>query len=246
MHENEKIEPSHSNSHRTQNGWVRKHCATGSILLFLRRMGVSAPLRIDKKYIWLLEKALKADHDQKVKLKIRALLLIAKGKHVPEAAKTLAIKQRSVCSWVHKFLKDGLAGLENQAKGRPRVRACRLSTQQLRQLKERIDQGPLSEDKVCFFKGKDILRIIREEFDVEYKLAGLYYLLHEKLGMSYVRPQPHHHKLDKAVHEVSKKTPHFGWQSNNSNIQKKNRDEIGSVTNLAQFLAKNSPISSPS
>ena len=37
------------------------------------------PLKIDKNSAWQLQKALKDDYDQKVKLKIRALLLIAKG-----------------------------------------------------------------------------------------------------------------------------------------------------------------------
>ena len=37
------------------------------------------PLEIDKKSVWQLQKALKDDYDQKVKLKIRASLLMAKG-----------------------------------------------------------------------------------------------------------------------------------------------------------------------
>ena len=176
------------------------------------------PLQINKNSVWQLQKALKDDYDQKVKLKIRALLLIAKGKLVTQASDALAIEQRTVRNWVHQFLKEGLAGIKDH---RTAGRVARMTAEQMKLLKERIEQGPLPQDKICSLRGQDIRRIIHQEFGLEYSLDGVYYLLRYGLGMSYVKPRPHHYKADKAAQESFKKTSHRCWQSINSSIPAK-------------------------
>ena len=87
------------------------------------------PLQINKNSVWQLQKALKDDYDQKVKLKIRALLLIARGKLVTQASDALAIEQRTVRNWVHQFLKDGLAGIKDH---RTAGRVARMTAEQMK------------------------------------------------------------------------------------------------------------------
>ncbi len=56
-------------------------------------------------------------------------------------------------------------------------------------------RGPPPADEVCSLRGKDMQRILAEEFQLLRSLAGVYHLLH-RLGYSYLRPRPRHRKAD--------------------------------------------------
>ena len=169
------------------------------------------PLKIGKQNIRKLRNAMQSrTTSSDVKLRIRALLLIARGKYVPTAAKLLSLEPRTVRNWAHRYLSEGLNGLKDRrTKGRP----ARLSAEQMERLKQRIEAGPMESDKVCSLRGQDIRRIIYLEFGQNYSLSGVYYLLNRQMAMSYIKPRPRHHKADPRVQKAFKKTSQRGWNS---------------------------------
>ena len=79
-----------------------------------------------------------------------------------------------------------------------------MNADQVQWLRQRIDEGPRPEDGVCVLRGKEIQRIIAEQFDVHYSLSAIYKLLH-RLGYSYVSSRPEHPKGNPEARETFKK-----------------------------------------
>lgn len=162
-----------------------------------------------------LTAALKQKSLANIHTRIRAVLGVAGGRRIPEVAKVMSIEQRTIRNWVHRYNRFSLAGLHDHRGGK---RKCRLSPAQQDALRHRIEAGPLPEDHVCSLRGEDIRRILRQQFTVVYSLPGVYYLLHHKLRMSYLKPRPLHHKADIAQQEAFKKTSLGSWRKFGGNI----------------------------
>ena len=135
-------------------------------------------------------------------IRIRAVLSVARGNHVPMLARSLSVAERAVRNWVHRYNRGGLVGLQDQRKGRQ----CRLSDSQLEKIRKRLREGSRPEDGVCSLRGRDIRRFLEEEFQVSYGRSSVYYLLHHQLGMSYLKPRPLHRKTDPEAQAAFKKT----------------------------------------
>jgi len=73
-----------------------------------------------------------------------------------------------------------------------------LTPEQEQQGRERIDGGPLPDDKVCSLRGADIKIILENEFDVCRSLSATDDLLH-RLGYSCLQPRPEHDKCDEMI-----------------------------------------------
>jgi transposase len=122
----------------------------------------------------------------------RAVLLALQGQEAPQIAERLARSRRFVQSWTYRYRDGGLDALRERPRpGKP----SRLSSVQRHRLVERIESGPIPLDGVCTLRGKDIQRILRQEFGQPYSLEGVYVLLH-RLGYSALRPRPRHAKND--------------------------------------------------
>lgn len=134
--------------------------------------------------------------------RFRAVVLARQGKSAPKIADILDCGVRPVRRWVERYNKGGAEGLkERPGRGRkPRLRA-----DQEPAFRRRLDAGPTPEDRTCAFHGKDIRRILEEEFGVLLKLGAVYCLLH-RLGYSRLCPRPHHPQADPAAAEAFKKT----------------------------------------
>jgi len=130
--------------------------------------------------------------DAKQRDRYRAILLALEGRSAPAIAKTLARSRRFVQRWVYTYRDHGLAAVvpERQT-GRP----PNLPALEEESFKERFLADPTETDGVCTLRGKETQRILREEFGVEYTLAGVYDLLH-RLGLSCLAPRPRHRKND--------------------------------------------------
>lgn len=139
--------------------------------------------------------------------RLRALLAVAKGEHVPRVAKTLSVAERAVRNWVHRYNRAGLDGLRDGRGGRK----CRLSTEQLARVRARLLAEPRPEDGVCSLRGVDMRRILEQEFGATYARSSVYYFLHHALDLSYVTPRPLHAKTDLAAQETYKKTSRRRW-----------------------------------
>ena len=109
--------------------------------------------------------------------RLRIVILGIEGWTAPAVGLTRRICQR----WVRRYNEVGLAGLDDRRDRDPRLP---LTPQQQEQVRRRVDAGPTEKDEVCSLRGKDVQRILAQEFNLLRSLAGEYYLLH-RLGYSY-------------------------------------------------------------
>ena len=123
------------------------------------------------------------EKDHKIRLKLCAIYQVSCGK---SSRKLEAFYQRSfkqIINWVHRFIKEGVAGLEEVS---GRGRKCKLSIEQLAILKETLlNKSP--EDfgyNTSTWNGILVIEWIKNNFVIEYKKAQIYVIL-KKLGLSY-------------------------------------------------------------
>jgi transposase len=130
----------------------------------------------------------------------RAVLMALDGEEAVEIAQALGRARRSVQDWVYAYRDGGIDAI--QPKPRP-GRTPKLPRQREPELIKRLDTGPLPSDGVCTLRGRDVVRILAQEFGVKYTLGGAYDLL-ERLGYSCLTPRPLHEKADPAAVEPFK------------------------------------------
>lgn len=148
-----------------------------------------------------LKQLFRKEKDPRLATRIRAVYLGLMDKTAPEIAILLGYSRRTVQGWIHAYNQKGLEGLQDNP---GRGTRCKLNHDQLQWLRQRIEEGPHPEDGVCVFHGKDIQRIIKQQFDVDYRLSSIYSLL-RRLGYSYVSSRPDHPKGDPEVRKAFKK-----------------------------------------
>ena len=126
--------------------------------------------------------------DPRVRQRLLAIRLVVMGRTVPAAALASGLKQRQLRTWVHRFQAEGVAGLRDRPRsGQPK----HLPTDREKDFQARLRQP----GRGVILRGKDIQRLLREEFGASYTLAGTYFLLH-RLGFSSLVPRPVHPSSD--------------------------------------------------
>ena len=127
----------------------------------------------------------------------RMILLALQGQQKLEIARLLGVAKSTVELWVYRYRDKGLEALRpRKAKGA----TPKLHRDRHQEFKARFTAGPLDKDGVCTLRGKDAVRILKEEFDAVYTLAGAYALLH-RLELSCLTPRPRHEKNDPGAME---------------------------------------------
>ena len=141
-----------------------------------------------------LEQLIRQEHNAKQRDRYRAALLAIRGHQTQAIIDALARSRGFVQRWVYAYRDGGIEAIA--VKPQPE-----LSSQQERQFVARFTTGPTDTDGgICTLRGKDALRILQQEFGVEYSLPGVYDLLH-RLGFSCLRPRPRHRKQDPQAQE---------------------------------------------
>jgi transposase len=124
--------------------------------------------------------------------RLRIVILGIEGWTAPAVAMAVGLTRRICQRWVRRYNEDGLTGLDDRRGRQPRLP---LTPEQQEQVRRRLDAGPTAQDEVCSLRGKDVQRILAQEFNLLRSLASVYHLLH-RLGYSYLRPRPRHRKAD--------------------------------------------------
>lgn len=141
-----------------------------------------------------LEELVRSERNAKQRDRYRAVLLaMDEAEHEgDEIAEVVGRSPRFVDEWAARYRRGGIAALvpKKQPGRRPK-----LTAEQEQKLKARLDAGPREGDGVCALRGKDVVRIIKEEFGVTHTLGGIYDVL-ERLGYSDLSPRPRHRKND--------------------------------------------------
>lgn len=131
----------------------------------------------------------------------RAVLLVAEDElEGDETARRLGRSPRFVDEWVGRYRRGGLEALIPR---KPRGATPKLTPEQVERLKARLDAGPLPEDGVCTLRGRDVVRILENEFGVKHTIGSIYSVLH-RIGYSCLSPRPRHEKNDPAAIEAFK------------------------------------------
>ena len=143
-----------------------------------------------------LVELVRRETDAKQRDRYRAVLLAMDDSEGDEIAEALGRSPRFVDEWAARYRRGGLASLRARKQpGRP----PKLTAEQGAKLRARLDaaarDGPPVEDGVCTLRGKDVVRIVREEFGVVHTLGGIYDVL-RRLGYSSLLPRPRHRKND--------------------------------------------------
>ena len=139
-----------------------------------------------------LDDLVRREADARQRDRYRAVLLAMDDLEGDEIALRLGRSPRFVDEWVGRYRRGGLSAL--QPRKQP-GRRPKLTPQQEEQLKARLDAGPRDSDGVCTLRGRDVCRIIEQEFGVVHTLGGIYDVL-RRLGYSSLVPRPRHRKND--------------------------------------------------
>jgi transposase len=143
--------------------------------------------------------------DPKMVLRLHAIALAKSGKTASEVAGEVGYSRRGVQSWVQWYNRGGVEELRNEG---GQGRKPTLSEEEQERLKARLNNGPLPERDggVCTLRGRDVQRILQEEFGKVRCLSAVYNLLHD-IGYNDLVPRPQHKDADQAALEAFKKTP---------------------------------------
>ena len=139
-----------------------------------------------------LQRLERAEKDADRAKRLRIVILGIEGWTAPAVAMAVGLTRRICQRWVRRYNEEGLAGLDDRRGREPRFP---LTPEQQVQVRQRLDAGPTAQDEVCSLRGKDVQRILAQEFHLLRSLAGVYHLLH-RLGYSYLRPRPRHRKAE--------------------------------------------------
>lgn len=145
-----------------------------------------------------LARLLKRQRDAKQRDRYRMVLLALRGEEKARIAHLLGAAKSTVEKWAYAY-RDG--GIDALTPGKAPGAAPRLTPEQQEAFRQRMLEGPRPEDGVCTLRGKDAIRILRDEFGAEYSLTGVYKLLH-RLDLSCLTPRPRHEKSDPAAMEA--------------------------------------------
>lgn len=161
------------------------------------------PLEVTRKHAEReLQAAVRQETKTRGQIRLRALLAVVQGEHVPRVARLLGVAERAVRNWVNGYNRHGLSGVRDRRGGR----RCRLSPAQLERVRVRLLAEPTAKDGVCSLRGVDVRRILQAEFGAAYARSSVYYFLRHTLGFSYLKPRPLHTQTDLAAQAAFKKT----------------------------------------
>jgi len=132
--------------------------------------------------------------------RVQTVVLATQGWTAQDIADALGCSLKAVKNWVGQYNRGGIPALhERPRSGRP----LRLDPQEYPRLKQRLEDPPRPEDGVCTFRGRDVQRILEQEFGVLMSLQAVYDLL-ARFGYSSLMPRPQHEDANPEVQEFFK------------------------------------------
>ena len=149
-----------------------------------------------------LEERIAGEKNARQRDRYRIALFALRGHKKKEIAGLLGVPTSVVEEWAYRY-RDG--GIDNLSPKKQAGRKTKLPPERHEEFKKRMTAGPREGDGVCTLRGKDAVRILNEEYQVEYTLNGAYELLH-RLNLSCLTPRPRHEKNDPAAMEEFKRS----------------------------------------
>jgi transposase len=136
-----------------------------------------------------LRRLARREANGRVAVRLLAVASAMEGKTAPRVAGDSGVARRTVQDWVRWYNGGGVDELRD-AGGRGRKPV--LNGEEQEKLKARLDAGPTGADGgVCALRGRDVQRILENEFGKVRCLSSVYELLHA-VGYNDLVPRPRH------------------------------------------------------
>lgn len=149
-----------------------------------------------------LGRLIRRERNARQRDRFRVVLLALRGREKLDIAGLLGVAKSTVEHWVYAY-RDG--GVDALYPGKAPGATPKLTPAQQEAFRARMLDGPREADGVCTLRGRDAVRILNDEFGVDYALNGVYDLLH-RLGLSCLSPRPRHEKNDPAAMEAFRRS----------------------------------------
>jgi transposase len=165
----------------------------GQAIVIERRDLTAAGLRL----------AASREKDGSAARRMLALALVLEGKGRANAARSCGMDRQTLRDWVHRYNREGLAGLRNRHGG---GRERKLSPKQRAELAEWVEAGPdPAHHKLVRWRRVDLRDEIKRRFGVDLHERSVGKIL-TGLGYRRLSVRPQHPKSDPAAQEAFKKT----------------------------------------
>lgn len=139
-----------------------------------------------------LNRLIHAAANAKQRDRYRAIRLAIDGEQTADIQHALGRSRGFVQRWCYVYRDHGLDAVRPlKQTGRP----TSLPRGRHEAFRQRVLEGPTEQDGVCALRGRDMQRILEQEFGVQYSLNGVYELLN-RLGLVVLSPRPQHRKSD--------------------------------------------------
>jgi len=161
--------------------------------------------------ILALQDEIRRSDESRYDHRLHGVLLVAQGLSCRETAGVLGDAPRTVENWVHRFERDGLAGLtDTERSGRP----SRLGPTQLAAVEVALRQSPRDAgvEGGGVWDGKTLSCYLEQKFGVDLKMRQCQRLFRQ-LGFRLRKPRPLIAQADPQVKAAHKKTPRAGQKS---------------------------------
>jgi transposase len=144
----------------------------------------------------------KAEKDGDIKIRYLAFSKLQEGDSITKVAGILLVSRQSISTWINWLREEGMKRISKRAEGQGRK--SKISDKQKNKLKQKIIKQQ-EERKGGRLIGKNVAKMIFEEYNIEYHPRYVYEILH-KMGLSWVSSRSRHPKQDKLAQEAFKKT----------------------------------------
>jgi transposase len=149
-----------------------------------------------------LKELAKSEKDPRLKMRYLALYHFKLGVNRTQIAKFIGVNRGSVNTWVSNYLSQGLIGLKSKVStGRP----PKLSKEQQLKVSEYVLTNAVKHDGGRMI-AEDVKVYIQENFNVEYTLRNIYWLLHNS-GFSWITSRSKHPKQSQEAQDAFKNLP---------------------------------------
>lgn len=169
-----------------------------------------------------LRKKARTEKNGRVAARMLGIANILAGMDRATAAQAAGMDRQTLCDWVHRYNKEGLAGLCDHPKGRPN-RA--LTPEQEKEVETMVSAEP--EGVLVRWRRKDIKAEIEKRYGVVLSEMSVGRML-RRLGFRRMSARPLHPKNDPEAVEAFKKTLPPAWRKSCPSAPKEKPSSSGS------------------
>ncbi len=142
-----------------------------------------------------------SDENNIVGVKLYAIIQLTRGYSTRKLEEFYRVTHKQICNWADRFDAEGIDGLRMKP---GRGRHSFISEQQKEQLKSDLSQSPeIFGYNTSNWSGPLLRKHLEEAYQVTYKQAAVYVLLHE-LGFSFQRTRGKYPERDEVKREAVK------------------------------------------